>query len=179
VTQLLCLSQCRYRQIIKYQLPPLPAGGLTSTGAKAIIPYMPYSDSASQIIYVTNLGATEGDIMVKALDDNGATFDLGKVSVAGPNKVTEITYFISNALQAKGFVSGKLAIYIKVLIPANALIVNASYNAGGNRGFVQVAIFARLRASLSRCLKLTLHCILRCKMSVHVKAQFVASLKRL
>ena len=122
-----------------HQFSPLPAGAWTLNGAIAIIPYMPYSDSASQIMYVTNLGATEGDITVKAVDEYGATFDLGKVGVAGPNKVTKITRLIEDALTVKGFVSGKLTIYINVQIPANELIVYASYNTSGIRGFVQVA----------------------------------------
>jgi hypothetical protein len=101
---------------------------------------MPYGANASQIMYVTNLGATAGDINVKASDDKGTTFDLGNVGVAYPNTVTKISQLIGAKLQEIGFIDGKLAIYINVTIPADDLIVYASYNIGGSdRGFVQVA----------------------------------------
>jgi hypothetical protein len=123
-----------------HQLSSLPAGAWTLNGGIAIIPYMPYGANASQIMYVTNLGATAGDINVKASDDKGTTFDLGNVGVAYPNTVTKISQLIGAKLQEIGFIDGKLAIYINVTIPADDLIVYASYNIGGSdRGFVQVA----------------------------------------
>jgi hypothetical protein len=112
------------------------SGSWKLNGATVNIPYMPYSPNASQIMYVTNAGSQAGDIVVTAFDDQGKMYDLGAIGVAGAKKVTKITTLVKKALEAQGFVGGKLSITVTVNAPEADISVYASYNAGSVRGFV-------------------------------------------
>lgn len=114
----------------------LDSGEWTLNGAQVNIPYMPYSATASQIIYVSNEGSQAGDILVTAFDDKGNTYDLGKVGVANATSIARLAGPINQALGAKGFTGGKLSITITVNAPSDDITVYASYNAGSVRGFV-------------------------------------------
>ena len=114
------------------------AGAWTINGANVVIPYMPYSDNASQIIYVHNNGTQSGDITVTAKDSDGNSYDLGVLATAGGGQLIKMATLIKNALASKGFSSGKLTLTVTVEVPENDVIVYASYNVGGaDRGFVQ------------------------------------------
>lgn len=115
----------------------LNAGEWTLNGATFIIPYMPYSATASQILYVTNVGSQAGDIVVEGVDSNGDIWYLGTIGVAGANRVTKIAQLIGNELTNLGFVNGKVSFRITVNAPDNDIFVYASYNAGGVRGYVE------------------------------------------
>ena len=112
------------------------SGEWTLNGATVNIPYMPYSATASQIIYVTNSGALAGDITATAFDDKGNMYDLGKIATANAKTVTKITSQVNQKLGEKGFTGGKVSITITVNAPAESVTVYASYNAGSVRGFV-------------------------------------------
>jgi len=124
----------------------LAAGSWRLNGASAIIPYMPYSDTDSQIIYVTNLGNQAGDIMVEAVDNNGVQYDLGVIGVAEGKKITKLTDSIAAELNAKyktlnnttDDFAGKIALLITVNAPASDIQVYASYNVDTVRGYVEV-----------------------------------------
>jgi uncharacterized membrane protein YdcZ (DUF606 family) len=105
-------------------------------GATVNIPYMPYSANASQIMYVSNASAQEGDIMVTAFDDKGNMYDLGVVGLAKGKTVTKITNMVGKKLLEHGFEGGKLSITVTVNAPSADVTVYASYNAGSVRGFV-------------------------------------------
>jgi hypothetical protein len=113
------------------------AGAWTLNGASVSVPYMPYSANASQILYVTNSGTLDADVMVTAIDETGTMYDLGKVAVANKGSVTKITSEVKAALEAKGFTSGKVALTVTVNAQDKDVTVYASYNVGGaDRGFV-------------------------------------------
>ncbi|MCP3891501.1 MAG: hypothetical protein GY702_21935 [Desulfobulbaceae bacterium] len=116
----------------------LAAGVWGFNGATCIIPYMPYSASASQVMYVTNIGPQSGDIIVEAIDESGKLYELGVIGVAQSNKITKIATFISDALLANGFDGGKLAIKIHVNAPPEDIYVHAAYVAGTARGHIEV-----------------------------------------
>lgn len=111
-------------------------GEWTLNGATVNIPYMPYSATASQIIYVTNASTLAGDITATAFDDKGNMYDLGKIGTAAGKSIQKITSQVNQALGAKGFTGGKVSLTVTVNVPADDVTVYASYNAGSVRGFV-------------------------------------------
>ena len=115
------------------------AGEWKLNGAMVNIPYMPYSPSASQIMYITNSGSQTGDIVVNAFDEKGNSWPLGVVGQAKGNTVTKITELVRKALAEEGFTAGKLSITITVNAPAEDITVYAAYNAGSVRGFVNTS----------------------------------------
>jgi hypothetical protein len=112
------------------------AGAWTLNGAMVNIPYMPYSPSASQIMYISNEGNQAGDIVVTAFDDKGNLWDLGVVGQANAKTVTKAAPLIEAKLKDEGFTGGKLSITITVNAPSEDITVYASYNNGSVRGFV-------------------------------------------
>ena len=116
------------------------AGEWTLNGAIVNVPYMPYGPNASQILYVTNTGVQAGDITATAFDDQGNTFDLGKIAVANAKSVTKIAPELNAKLAAAGFKGTRLSITVTVNSPEDDITVYASYNIGGSdRGFVETS----------------------------------------
>jgi len=109
---------------------------------------MPYQN-ASQIIYAIRFpthwvaGSESGALYVKAFDDEGVTYDLGKLVDENNDivdlglGVTKLTAYIKTALEAKAFTYGKFTFEITV-IGAHNVTLYASYNAGSVRGYVEV-----------------------------------------
>jgi hypothetical protein len=115
------------------------AGGWELNAATGIISYMPYGSSASQIMYVTNIGTQNGDITVVAVDDQGELFDLGVIGIANAGTVTKVSTLIKTALIDAGFGGDKVAIKITVNAPAADISIYASYVIGSSdRGYVEV-----------------------------------------
>jgi hypothetical protein len=115
----------------------LAAGAWTLNAATVVIPYMPYSSSASQIIYITNTGTQSGDISVKAVESSTKSYDLGVIATTKPGDLTKLSQSILTALTTKGFSSGKLTLILTVDVPLADIIVYTSYNIGGaDRGFI-------------------------------------------
>ena len=139
---------------LKPRIIVIPLGGSSTTMAPSIndtkigcaswiISYMPYSTSASQIIYATrfpnewfNTSASSGNVVVTAIDDQGNSYDLGVIANLGVG-ITKLAPKIGDALALEGFTSGKLSFTMTVDNPENVMFY-ASYNAGGVRGFVEV-----------------------------------------
>jgi len=116
---------------------PFSAGAWSINGALVFVPYMPYGDNISQIIYIANRGSQPGAITIDAFDENGAsyTFDVGTVSAGTVRKLTaEILTGLTNA----GFMApGKVAFEITVTAPDKDIDVYSAYNVGGtDRGTV-------------------------------------------
>jgi hypothetical protein len=115
----------------------LASGEWELNGATVNIPYMPYGATASQIIYVSNAGSQDGEILVTTFGDDGIMRDLGVVEVAAGKTVTKIGPEIRDLLLADGFAGTKASITITVNAPSADITVYASYNIGGaDRGFV-------------------------------------------
>lgn len=112
------------------------AGEWTLNGASVNIPYMPYSANASQILYVTNDGTQDGDIIVTAFDDAGTAYDAFIVGTATAGSITKITGDVKAGLEAQGFTGGKVSITVTVNAPDADITVYASYNVSGNRALV-------------------------------------------
>lgn len=115
----------------------MESGGWKLNGAVVTIPYMPYSDNASQIIYLTNTGKQSGDVLVTAFDTSGNAFDLGVITTTSGGKLTKLASKLRTVLASEGFTRGKLTLTITVEVPKADIIIYASYNIGGaDRGFV-------------------------------------------
>lgn len=112
------------------------AGEWKLNGASVYVPYMPYADGLSQIIYVTNEGSQAGDIEVTGFDDAGNSYGPYDLGQAAANSITKITGALEDALAADGFTSGKLAFTVTVTAPNNSIEVYTGYNAGNDRGLV-------------------------------------------
>lgn len=112
------------------------AGSWTLNGASVYVPYMPYADGVSQIIYVSNKGTQAGNIEVSAFDDAGNEYGPYDLGTAAGKEVTKITGALEDALAADNFDSGKLAFTVTVTAPDNMIEVYTGYNAGNDRGLV-------------------------------------------
>jgi hypothetical protein len=118
----------------------LAAGSWTLNGATVVVPYIPYSSNASQILYITNTGTTTGDVLVTAKDTSGNSYDLGVVGSLPGGNLLKLATLIKRGLEATGFTSGKLTITIVAQVPKADIIVYASYNIGGSdRGFINTS----------------------------------------
>lgn len=114
-----------------------------------IIPYMPYSPTKTQSIFISNppgywytddTSSQTHDINVEAVDDDGISYDLGIVATVFYGRVKDMSTLIKNALTDQGFDgTGKVALRIYSTSTFNStpsFIVNASYTnslSGGNR----------------------------------------------
>ncbi|WP_404401738.1 hypothetical protein LG288_02560 [Idiomarina seosinensis] len=112
------------------------AGSWTLNGASVYVPYMPYSNGISQIIYVSNKGTQAGTIEVTAFDDAGNEYGPYDLGTAEGKNITKITGALEDALAADNFSSGKLAFTLTVTAPDSAIEVYTGYNAGNDRGLV-------------------------------------------
>jgi hypothetical protein len=114
------------------------AGEWTLNGFQALVPYMPYGNGLSQIIYLANRGLQSGAVTVDAIDQNGNTYSLGEVATLGPQSTLSLATAIRNALPAALQASGRLALTITANVPADDVQINTAYNANGgtDRGFV-------------------------------------------
>ena len=130
-----------HRKLFPYDLAhgsiyePEDNASTPALGLKTTIPYMPYSESSSQILYITNPSSVTTDINVTAYDDQGETYDLGMIVAAPSRRITKITTLIQTALTDKlpnG--SGKVTFEIECDNPE--ILVYASYTAGSYRGYV-------------------------------------------
>lgn len=116
----------------------------SKTGCSAyIIPYMPYSGSVSQLIYMTrvpkatvgNKGQDAGyDIEASAIAEDGTIYDLGVVGTSDMGN-TKLSQTISDSLSVRGYTTGKLAIKLATLHSGN-VSVYASYLVGTERGYL-------------------------------------------
>jgi hypothetical protein len=116
------------------------AGSWKLDGAVVNVPYMPYGNNISQILYVSNAGSLTGDISVTAFDSAGMSYDLGVIAVSEAGKITKITSEVKDALEAKGFTSGKVSLTVTVNAQDKDVTVYGSYSVGGaDRGFVNTS----------------------------------------
>ncbi|ABV37623.1 hypothetical protein Ssed_3019 [Shewanella sediminis HAW-EB3] len=113
------------------------AGEWTLDGAVVNVPYMPYADSITQIMYVTNEGSLDADVSVMAFDEAGNDYDLGVVAVSKAGTVEAIAGAVQTALEAQGFTKGKVSLTVTVNAQDKDISIYAAYNVGGvDRGTV-------------------------------------------
>jgi hypothetical protein len=113
-------------------------GAWTINGALVRVPYMPYGDTISQIIYVSNRSGVTSDIDVDYITDTGAagTFTLAGAAKAG--SVTAIAGAIKTALEGKGVpTTARVDLTLVMPISDRFIEVYSAYNVGGvDRGTV-------------------------------------------
>lgn len=114
----------------------LALGEWTLNGANVNVPYMPYGDNISQILYVTNTGVQTGDISVEAFDSEGNPYDLGVVATAAAGAVTKITVPVNQGLALQGMTNGKVSLNVTVNAPSADITVYSAYTVGTVRGYV-------------------------------------------
>ncbi|CAA0103088.1 Uncharacterised protein [BD1-7 clade bacterium] len=125
--------------------PPAPQASDARDCDAYIIPYMPFSVNSSQLFYAANVpnawsGVTSSpssDISVDVIDDQGTHTSLGQVAVVAPQQVVKLTTPITQALDAQGVTSTKLALRIQATNPENLYIYSA-YQTGSDRAIVRV-----------------------------------------
>jgi hypothetical protein len=128
------------------------AGEWTINGALVFVPYMPYADNISQILYIANRGSQLGDISVDAFDEAGNSYSFDVGTVAG-STVRKLTQEIADGLATAGFTApGKVAFEITVTAPADDIDVYSAYNVGGSdRGTVVNSQNGRAKECGSNC----------------------------
>ncbi len=142
---------------VPYALQAKTASSLSGSGAanlnpnkcncsSYIIPYMPYSASSSQIIYVANNPASwfggsavaASNVNVEAIDDSGTSYNLGVVTTAPVGQVTKLSTLILQGLANAGFTNNSpLSLRITLTNPEYAFVY-ANYDVAGVREFVEV-----------------------------------------
>jgi hypothetical protein len=104
------------------------------------VPYMPYGPGLSQVIYANNTTASDAEVSVVAYDQNGMSYDLGVVGVAGAKSVTKLATVIKNALATAGVTDGRLAMDVTFrgnTLTTGSIKLHTGYNANASdRGFV-------------------------------------------
>jgi len=113
----------------------LAGGEWVLNGFQALIPYMPYGTTISQVIYLANRGTQSGDVTVDWIDQNGNTGSLGVVAVLGATRTLSLGNIIRDALPATQRGSGRLALTVTANVPAADVQINSQYNVSGNRAF--------------------------------------------
>jgi len=120
----------------------LAAGSFDINGAVVNIPYMPYGNSGTSAItqayYITNTSTTAGTVTGTARNEAGVLCNLGSLGVAAAQSVTNLSSTINAGVAScygtAGVVKDGTRVYIDLV--ANAaqgnILVNASYNVGGN-----------------------------------------------
>lgn len=113
------------------------AGAWTINGALVFVPYMPYGDNITQIVYIANRGAQDGTITVDAFDEAGNSYTFG-VGLVQAGTVRKLAQELLDGLTLGGFVPpGKVAFEITVTAPDKDIDVYSAYNVGGSdRGTV-------------------------------------------
>lgn len=110
-----------------------------------LIPYMPYSASVSQIIYLTSYfsdpSATTGstDITIEAIDQNGNSYSLGTIVTITDERLHNIAALIDTAAGSFGFTSGRLSLKIIASNSDFNIYPYAAYNVS-NSGRLDVTV---------------------------------------
>lgn len=112
------------------------AGSWDLDGAEVTVPYMPYGNNITQVIYITNEGSLDADVRLNAMDDDGNSYDLGIVGTAAKGSVTRMAGIVKTALEAEGFEGGKVALTFTVNAVDEDISVYAAYNVSGDRATV-------------------------------------------
>ena len=117
-------------------VPGIGLGAWDLNGYQALIPYMPYGNNISQIIYLANRGSQTGLVTVDWIDANGNSGTLTDITSIAANSTKALGNIIKNALPAAQRASGRLALVITANIPSEDGQLNAQYNVSGNRAYV-------------------------------------------
>jgi len=107
-------------------------GAWKLNGSMVSIPYMPYGDTISQIIYLNNTGTVSGEISVDYITDKGVKGNFSITEMAKAKEVVAVAGAIKKGLEDDGFKTGKAKIDIVVNTPTGSISAFTGYNVGGN-----------------------------------------------
>ena len=109
-------------------------GTWINDGTTKTVPYMPYGEGTSQILYVTNNAATVGPIKVTAWDEKGVkVLTSVKVGDTVANGITQVSGTVKTALDAAGVKTSKVKLQLD--IESKGADVFSAYNVSGDRLF--------------------------------------------
>lgn len=108
------------------------AGTWKNDGTTKTVPYMPYGEGTSQILYVTNNSTTVGPIKVTAFDEKGKkVLTSVKVGDTVANGITQVSTGVKDALTAAGVTSSKVKLTFD--IESKGADLFSAYNVSGDR----------------------------------------------
>ena len=107
-------------------------GAWKLNGSSVTVPYMPYADTISQVIYLNNTGTVSGEVSVDYITDKGVKGNFTLPEMAKAGEVTAIAGSIKKGLEDDGFKTGKAKLDIVVNTPAGSISAFTGYNVGGN-----------------------------------------------
>ena len=113
---------------------PVSAGEWRLNGFSAFVPYMPYGDGISQIIYMTNKSAQSGTITVDAYNQAGTPCNFNAGTMQG-GRVTILSGAVKAGLEGcygAGF-SDRVSMTVVVNVPAGRAELVTAYNVNGDR----------------------------------------------
>ncbi len=109
-------------------------GSWSNDGTTKTVPYMPYGEGTSQILYVTNNSSTVGPIKVTAWDEKGVkVLTSVKVGDTVASGITQVSAGVKDALAAAGVTSSKVKLVLD--IESKGADVFSAYNVSGDRLF--------------------------------------------
>lgn len=107
-------------------------GSWTNDGTTKTVPYMPYGEGTSQILYVTNNSTTVGPIKVTAYDETGKkVLTSVKVGDTVANGITQVSTGVKTALTAAGVTTSKVKLTFD--IESKGADLFSAYNVSGDR----------------------------------------------
>lgn len=113
------------------------AGQWRIDGSSTFVPYMPFGNGVSQIVYVTNNSAVDGTVTITGYDEAGKKYGPFTADVKAKS-VKEVSSVLKAGVAAAGLTTGKLA--LEVTTSTSDVSVYAAYNVGGSdRGSVTTA----------------------------------------
>jgi ribosomal protein S9 len=109
-------------------------GVLTLNGSSVTVYAVPTSAAVSNFIWLTNTGATSGDVEI-VINDGGEETDLGVVGVAAAGSELDLTSAMNAALEAQGVTlsGGRIHIDVITKVPSADIAISAAYRVGDDR----------------------------------------------
>lgn len=109
-------------------------GAYSLNGSTVTVYAVPTSSSVSNFIWLTNSGATDGEVSI-VVSDAGTDYDLGVVATSAAGTELDITAALNAALEAQGVTlsGGRVHMDIVTKVPASDIAVSAAYRVGDDR----------------------------------------------
>jgi hypothetical protein len=102
------------------------AGSFTLNGSTSAIQAYPVGSNIEQFVWVTNSGATGGDITMTATQ-GGTTSTACSLGTAAPKTLTSVSDAVNTCLTAAGITSGRAQVNVTVNAAATSVNVYAAY----------------------------------------------------
>lgn len=109
-------------------------GAYTLNGSSVTVYAIPTSASVSNFIWLTNTGATDGEVSL-VVHDNGTDYDLGVVGTSSAGSELDISALLAAGLDAAGVTlsGGRVHMDIVTKVPSADIAVSAAYRVGDDR----------------------------------------------